>query len=44
MSGFVDGEGDQKGEALHRFTADVPVPNGRGSGQFGNAIKVLGFG
>lgn len=42
MGGFVDGEGDQEGEALHRFTTDVPISNGRAGGQIGDAIKILG--
>jgi len=42
VSGFVDGEGDQEGKALHRFTTDVSISNGRAGGQFGNAIKIPG--
>jgi hypothetical protein len=41
VSGFVDGEGDQEGEPLHRFTTDISVADGRGGGQFGDAIKIL---
>lgn len=42
VSSFVDGESDQEGEALHRFTTNIPIPDSRGGGQFGDAIKIPG--
>ena len=42
MSCIIDGEHDQVGELLHRFAADVFIPDGGGGRQIGDAVKILG--
>jgi len=42
MSGFIDGKGDQEGETLHGFAADVFVTDSGGGRQVGDLIKIPG--
>ena len=41
VSGFIDDKGDQDGEPLPGFAANVFIANGKGGQQFGDPVKIL---